>query len=87
MDRLRIYSAVERSPDSLQHSVQVLVEIGVPKPKDAIALCFQPGPPLPVIGSEIVASVVTSIEFDNKSSRQTGKVDHVSSDRNLSAEV
>jgi hypothetical protein len=86
-DRFRFNRSVEGGPDRLQDAVNVLVEIGIPEPHNAITLCFEPRLPLPVAGRDVAARMLAAVKLDNKSSRQTGKVGDVRSDGNLAPEV
>lgn len=85
--RRHVASAVQFDIDTFEHGWQLVVDVGVPEPKDTIAFCFQSSLPPHVAASLFVFVVMTAVEFDDEACGWTKEIDDIRTDRSLASEM
>src|SRR3954453_7196038 len=75
--------AIQGGIDGVENAVEIVVELGIPEPENAVALGLEPAGPGFVPGGHVVPAVVPAVEFDRKPRLETAEIRHVGADRNL----
>ena len=84
---VRFARTVQLNINPLEHRGEVGSDLGIPESQHAISLVLEPELSLAIAFGGLIVIVMSAIELDDESLGRTEKINHITPDGRLSAEV